>query len=144
MGNRESSPPSQPCDEILASVTCSTNISNYCPNRSISPLQFRSNDSLTPVLEEDRLEEIHIDVSAQIITEEMLIEIHNENQAKKQNHNIRVEKNNNQKISRDQNKENVSPSNVCLTKKTLSSDRQSNRSQSLLGFIINGFGPRIR
>ncbi len=136
MGNRESSPPIQPCDEMLASFLCRTNISDSLTARSVSPLQFRSNDSLTPVLEENRLEEIHIDVSAQIITEQMLIKIYNENQAKKQNDNIRFEKNNNQRISSDQNKENVSPSNICLPNKFAS----SRQTQSLLNFIFNGLG----
>jgi hypothetical protein len=144
MGNRESSPPIQPCDEILASFTCSANISNYSPNRSVSPLQLGLENNLTPVLEEDRLEEIHIDVSAQIITEQMLIEIYKENQAKKQNDNIRVVKNNNQKICSNQNKENVSPSNVILPNKSVLSGCQSKPNQSLLSFIFNGLGPRIR
>ena len=144
MGNRESSPPIQPYDKMLSSFPCRTNISDSLTARSVSPLQFRSNDSLTPVLEEDRLEEIHIDVSAQIITEQMLIEIYKENQAKKQNHNIRVVKNNNQTISRDQNKENVPPSDVILLNKSVLSGCQSKPNQSLLSFIFNGLGPRIR
>ena len=76
MGNRESSPPIQPYDKMLSSFPCCTNISDSLTARSVSPLQFRSNDSLTPVLEEDRLEEIHIITSAKIITEQMLIEIY--------------------------------------------------------------------
>lgn len=133
MGTRESSPPIQPPDEMFASFACSTNISN----RSVSPLQFRSNDSLTPVLEEDCLKKIHIDVSTQIITEQMLIEIYKENhdiRLTKQNHNIPVV--NNQKISSNQDKENISPSNICLPNKFAS----SRQTQSLLNFIFNGLG----
>jgi hypothetical protein len=148
MGNRESSPPSQPCDEMLASFLCRTNISDSLTARSVSPLQFRSNDSLTPVLEEDRLDEIHTDFSAKIITEKMLIEIYNENNGQNnktnQNHNIFVVRNNDRQISGNQNKENVSPSNVCSTKNFLSSNRPMQKKQSLLGFILNGLGPIIR
>jgi hypothetical protein len=144
MGNRESSPPSQPCDEMLASFLCSTNISDSLKDRSVSPLQFRSNNSLTLVLKEDGLDKIHKNVTKQIITEQMLIKIYNENQAKKQNDNIRVVENNNQKICSNQDKENISPSNVCLAKKTLSSNHKSNSPQSLLSFVFNGLGTNTR
>jgi hypothetical protein len=143
MGNRES-PPAQPTDKMLESFTCRTNISDSLKARIVNLLQFRSNNSLTLVLEEDGLDKIHKKVTKQIITEQMLIKIYNENQAKKQNDNIRVVENNNQKICSNQDKENISPSNVCLAKKTLSSNRQSNRPQSLLNFILNGLGPMIR
>lgn len=146
MGNRDSSPPIQPSDDHLFVSKNFVPIPPPItpPTRSASPENIKSNDSLTPVIEEKKLEEIHINVSAKIITEQMLIEIYNDEKNRQNNKNNQISDNQkNTNVINDCKNKNKPPAIVCLVGNDKSNHSaiktNSSNHQSLLSFVFNGF-----